>query len=123
MGWLYSDQGLEFKGANTKPDTKFLTCRWADVPTARTAIAPPFVLRVAVKEASGSRRLLILPPLKLHNLLSGDMHYRYVCFLRCMCWMIVGGRRELNPSATSCCTQCVRCGDEEVRKRDDERNA
>jgi hypothetical protein len=77
LGWLYSDQGLHFKGTHTKPDTKFLTCRWADLPnSSRPVVASPFVLRVAVKEASGSRRLLILPPLKLHNLLHCDMHYR-----------------------------------------------
>jgi hypothetical protein len=80
LGWLYSDQGLHFKGTHTKPDTKFLTCRWADLPnSSRPVVAPPFVLRVAVKEASGSRRLLILPPLKLHNLLHCDMHYRCAC--------------------------------------------
>jgi hypothetical protein len=97
LGWLYSDQGLHFKGTHTKPDTKFLTCRWADLPnSSRPVVAPPFVLRVAVKEASGSRRLLILPPLKLHNLLHCDMHYRCACLCLgdwcacvCMCRVCV----------------------------------
>lgn len=82
VGWLYSDHGLRYQGTVTKPDTKFLTCRWAELPASARAAAvpPPFVLRVAVKGASESRRLLILPPLKLHNLLPVDMSYRYLLY-------------------------------------------
>jgi predicted amidohydrolase len=75
-------------------------------------VAPSFVLRVAVKEASGSRRLLILPPLKLHNLLACDMHYRYR--LPPPTWIIV---KCVNSLAESLCHAIVRSAfDVETKK-------